>query len=142
MLKEAKYQIGDWANDIMDKPAFAQSLAEADPEEEYDLVLLTTAQLTGNKRGGITAQVFAGAERLGLEKLPAWMGPKLRQVYLNQPNGERILIGMEPIADSDGDLSVFDVERDDSDLWLSGCRSDPDDVWDPSDQWLFRFPRK
>lgn len=142
VLKEAKRQISDWANDIMNKPAFAESLAKADPEEEYDLVLLTTAQLIGSKKGGTTSEVFAGAERLGLEKLPAWIGPKLGQVYLDQPNGEYVLIGMKPIADSDGYLGVFDVRRLDSDLWLSGDWGNPDDVEDPGFLWAFRLPRK
>jgi len=141
LLEKTRCQGSDWASNMMNRPAFAESLAGVDPEEEYDLVRLTTTQLTG-KNGGTTAEVFAGAERLGLKKCPAWMGPKLRSEYLNQPNGEWILIGMEPIADSDGGPLVFSVGRNGSELWLSGRWSGPDDVWDPGRRWVFRLPRK
>lgn len=137
LLKKAECQTSNWADDIMSKPAFAESLVGVDLEEEYDLVLLTTAQLTGRKNGGTNAEVFAGAERLGLKKCLAWMGPKLRSEYLDQPNGEWIIVGIEPIAGSAGYLIVFYVKRYGFDLWLSCAWSTPDSVWDPAHLWVF-----
>jgi len=51
------------------------------------------------------------------------------------------LIGMKPIADSDGDLDVFYVKRNDSELWLNSDWSNPGNVWNPGSQWVFRLPR-
>jgi len=141
VLKKAKCQSSNWADDIMNKPSFAKSLAGADPKEEYDLVLLTTAQLTG-KNGGTTSEVFAGAEGLGLKKCPAWMGPKLRSEYLDQPNGEWIIVGMDPFAGSGGNLGVFYVERHGSGLWLGSYWGNPDHVWGAGYLWVFCLPRK
>jgi hypothetical protein len=141
-LKKAKCRINDRADEIMNKLVFAESLAGVDPEEKYDLVLLTAAQLTG-KSGGTTAEVFAGAGRLGLEKCPAWIGPKLCLGHLDLLNDEWIFVGMEPITVSDGDPGVFRVvRRRDPELWLVGDWGGPGIVWLPSDLWVFRLPRK
>jgi len=141
ILKEAKCQIADFSKNVMSEPAFVESLTGAHPEEEYDLVLLTTAYLTREK-GGTTAEVFAGAEEMGLKKCPAWMGPKLRSEYLDQPKGKRVLIGMEFIPTSDGTLALFSEERYDSELWLIASSRDSEKFWNPDDLWVFVYPRK
>lgn len=72
-LKKAGCKISDWANNLLDKPAFKAATKEI----EVDLYLLTTAELTGKPAGGSTAEVFAGAARLGFEKCPPEVGPQL-----------------------------------------------------------------
>jgi hypothetical protein len=141
VLKKAKCQITNRAGDIMNKFSFAESLIGVDPEERYDLVFLTTAKLTGINRGTI-AEVFVGAERLGLKKCPAWMGPKLRSEYQDQPSGEWVLIGMKPIIDSVGRLHVFRVRCYDPKLWLDDYWSDPVTILDSGSHWVFCLPRK
>jgi len=133
-------RVSDWANDLLGKPEFANSVSEK--EVEVDLVVLTTAQLTSKANGGTTAEVFAGAERLGLKKCSAEVGPRLRLQYQDQPLGEWLLIGMEPIRHSDGRLGVFDVGRGDDGRWLGGDYGDPGGVWAAGDQWVFVRPRK
>lgn len=135
-------KVGDWARDMMSKPAFAKSLENARPDEEFDLVVRTTVELVGENRNATTAEVFAGAKRLGLEKCPAWVGPKLRLDYQDQPNGEVFLLYMEPITDSDGGLGVFSVERDDYGLWLHSYYDYSDSLWVASDRWVLVRPRK
>ena len=142
VMAEEGCRISDWANDMMSKSDFAKSLVGVSPDEEFDLVDMTTAELIGENRDGTTDKVFAGAHRLGLEECPAWMGPKVRLEYKNQPNGEWILIGMKPLRDSDGDLNVFRVGRADSEFWLLSEYGYPDRVWSASGRWLFRRPRK
>lgn len=106
-----------------------------------DLVMVTVAEL-GFKKGARRDQIYERAKELELELCPPEVGPQLRLQYRDQPNGEWVLIGMEPIADSGGDLDVFSVERDDSELWLDSDWGYPDDFWDADDRWVFRLPRK
>ena len=136
-LKGNGFNIGDWANDILGKPAFMV----ATEETEVDLVKVTVAEL-GFKKGARRDQIYERAKELGLELCSPEVGPQLRLQYRGQPNGEWVLIGMEPIADSDGHLSVFGVERDDSGLWLDGRWGGPDCVWDPDGRLVFCLPRK
>jgi len=135
-------RISDWANDLMSKPDFIKSLESVNPDEEFDMVVMTTAELIGESRNTTMEEVFAGAERLGLKKCPAWMGPKLRLDYKNQPDGEWILIGMEPFCNSGGYLRVFSVERNVSELWLNGYYGSPGSVWYAGHRWVFVRPRK
>jgi len=138
-LNEKGFHVSDWAKDTMSKPDFKKSLKL---EQECNLVLLTTSQLTGKKSNATTQEVFNGAERLGLQKCPAWVGPQLRLDYEDQPNAEWIRIGMEPITGSGGGPDVFSVDRNDSELWLSALHAHAGRLWDPVYLWAFCPPRK
>ncbi|MFA5967133.1 MAG: hypothetical protein WC805_01265 [Patescibacteria group bacterium] len=131
-LKDKGFKIGDWANDIMGKPAFTVS----DQPISVDLVLVTVAEL-GFPKGATRAKIYERALELGFQLCPPEVGPALRLQYPDQPNGEWLLIGMEPIADSDGDLHVFNVGRDDDYLWLYSHYDNPYYFWPGSCQWLF-----
>lgn len=133
-LKAAGCRIGNWANDILGKPAFTVASQAGD----IDLVVFTTAQLTGNENGGTTKEVFAGAARLGLDKCLPEDGPQLRLQYLDQPLGEWLRIGMDPITDSDGELLVFHVDHDDDGLWLLTLCAHPGRRWFGGTRWVFR----
>ncbi len=131
-IKKAGGKIGGWANDILGRSAFTA----ATEETEVDLYLPTTAELTGKPEGGTTAEVFAGAAWLGFKKCPPEVGPQLRIQYPDQPMDDRLLIGMEPIAGSDGDLYVFDVGRHGDDQWLSADCDYAGKVWDGNCRWV------
>ena len=131
------FNISNRADDILGKPAFSA----ATEATEVDLVKVTVAEL-GFKKGARRDQIYERAKELGLELCPPEVGPQLRLQYQDQPNGEWILIGMEPIAGSGGYLFVFCVERSASGLWLSGGWSFPDRVWGPACLWVFSLPRK
>ncbi len=135
-IKDNGIKISSYADDILGKIAIKKG------KTELDLVVLTTAQLTGKEEGGTTAEVFAGAARLGLEKCPAEVGPRLRLKYPDQLNGEWLIIGMEPILDSGGGPCVFCLGRTESDLWLYGYWANPDRFWSPGYLWVFVRPRK
>lgn len=134
------FKISNWANDILGKSAFVNSVAKR--LTEVDLCIATTAQLIGKAEGGTTREVFACIKRLGGILCPAEVGPQLRLQYLDQPNGEQLLIAMNPIISSDGDLHVFSVERHASGLWLHGDWGLPGSVWNPDYLWVFVRPRK
>jgi hypothetical protein len=136
-LKAGGNRISDWANDILGKRAFTA----ADEETEVDLVVLSVAEL-GFKDGAARKDIYKQALKLGLELCPAEVGPQLRLQYNNQPKGEWLFIGMEPITDSGGFLVVFFVARGDDALWLDGHRGCPDGFWDGFARWVFVRPRK
>jgi hypothetical protein len=122
-LKKAGRRIGDWANDILGKPAFTAS----EMETEVDLVVATVAEL--GLKGGQYKDICTRAVEMGLELCPAEVGPALRLVYDDQPKGEWLIIAMEAITDSDGDLGVFGVERGYDGLWLDGYYGHPEHLW-------------
>ncbi len=132
------HEIGTYANDILGKPAFKVS----ETETEVDLVNVSVGEL-GFKEGATNAQIFERAKELGLELCPNEVGPQLRLQYVDQPNGEWLLIAMEPIADSDSDLMLFVVERrDDGASYLSGGNGRPGNGWYADNRFLFVRPRK
>lgn len=127
-------RIDDWANEILGKPAFTSSIALQ--KTEVELIKVTVAEL-GFKNGATRLHVYNRAKQLGLYFCPAEIGPQLRLQYLDQPNGEWLLIAMEPIADSGGVPRVFIVERDESGFWLYGGNGHPDEFWNADFQCLF-----
>jgi len=136
-LADGEFKLSDWALDILGKSDFTVAAEES----KVDLIKVTIAEL-GFKNGARCDQIYARAKELGLELCPAEVGPQLRLQYKNQPNGEWILVAMEPITDSGGDLGVFDVGCDDSGLWLDSLWSIPGNVWITDDPWVFFRPRK
>jgi len=129
-LKDGGFKISDWADDILGKTSFTTE------ETDVELVIMSVREL-GFKSGASRKDIYERAQALDLELCPAEVGPRLRLQYKDQPNGEWLLIAMEPITDSGGDLDVFDVGRDGRDLWLLGHDGHPDDVWDAVDRWVF-----
>ncbi len=132
-----KMDIGDYANDILGKPAFAVVTEET----ELDLVVVSVAEL-GFKNGAKLKDIYDRAKEKGLQLCPNQVGPELRLQYEDQPNGEWLVIGMEPITDSDGGLYVFYVEHNVSDLWLSTHYDYPGLLWFSNDRFVFVLPRK
>jgi hypothetical protein len=131
-LKKDGYRIGDWANDIIGKPAFTAS----ETETEVDLVVLTVAEL-GFKDGATRKDIYDRALERGLELCPSEVGPQLRLQYKDQPKGEWLVIAMEPITDSGGRLGVFYVGYDSVVRWLFALYGRPDRVWDADNRFVF-----
>ena len=121
---KAGMKIGDWANDILGKPAFTATTSET----EVELVVASVAEL-GFKDGATRKDIYVRAQELGLDLCPPEVGPQLRLQYTDQPKGEWLVIAMEPITDSDGDLSLFYVGHDGDERWLSASHGYPGDFW-------------
>ncbi len=105
-LKVNDLRIGDGASDILGKPTFTV----AERATEVDLVRMLVFDLGFNTSTDYD-QICDRAKELGLELCPAEIGPQLRLQYLDQPKNERLVIAMEAIRGSDGDLRVFGVGR-------------------------------
>ncbi len=125
-----KNRISPWGNDILDR------ISVSPKETEIDLVRLTVAEL-GLPKGGIREQIYEKAKELGLYPCPAEVGPQIRLQYQDQPSGEWLLIGMEPITDSNGDPHVFYVGHVSVVRWLSARNGDAGHFWSPESRWVF-----
>jgi hypothetical protein len=130
-LLDGGFRIGDWGGDILKK------ITVATEPSEIELVVASVAEL-GFPKGATRKEIYDKAISLGFELCPAEVGPQLRLQYKDQPNGEWMLIAMEPVTDSDGDLEVFHVVHDGSGQWLSSYSGYPDFVWDAERRWVFR----
>jgi hypothetical protein len=144
--KVAKEQnLGDWAKDMMTKPAFTT----VDTEGTADLVFLSLKDLgfTESPRTDefMTAQFCAdwSAKHLDGQVIELCLpedGPHLRLQYNEQPKGEIVWMAMERITDSDGKPDVFYVKRhDDGVRWLSAGCAFPDSRWSLDYRVVFRL---
>lgn len=131
-VKKAGMKIGDWANDILGKPAFTAT----ESVTEVELVVASVAEL-GFKDGATRKDIYVRAQELGLDLCPAEVGPQLRLQYTDQPNREWLIIAMEPITDSDGDLGLFDVEHGGDGCFLDANGGDPDGFWHGGSRFVF-----
>ena len=130
-------RVSDWANDMLGKSTFKVA---TDPTE-VNLVVVSVAEL-GFKDGAKLKDIYAKAQQLGLQLCPNEVGPKLRLEYADQPMGEWLIIGMEPITASGGFLRLFRVERRDNGLWLDSLYDNPDDIWNADNRFVFVLPSK
>ncbi|MBU0648581.1 hypothetical protein KJ969_00520 [Patescibacteria group bacterium] len=131
-LKGASCEVSEFATDMLGKNGFAV----ASEQTEVELVVASVGEL-GFPKGATRREIYERAKELGLELCPPEVGPQLRLQYPDQPNGEWLLIAMEPIADSDGDPSVFRVGHDDGGRWLYGGYGDPGRRWGAGSRWVF-----
>ena len=134
-IKAEGHEIYGYAEDILKKVKF-ENIGE---KKETELVILIVASL-GFREGATRQEIYDRAIELGLKIAPAEVGPELRLQYKreDQPKGEYLLIGMEPIAYSDGDPDVFIVFRHgDGKSWLTASSGRADDHWYPGNQWVF-----
>src|SRR5258708_33600144 len=117
----------------MQAQAMLSTLACASTEVEVDLVAAELAEL-GFSRGACNKELLSLLPR-GYEFCPAEVGPALRLDYTDQPQGEELVVFMEPVkvqvrprtANPD-DLRFFSVSTDKS-RWLHGGGGHPDDFW-------------
>lgn len=133
-MKDQHVEISPYAKDILGKPDFTTSKVS----EQIDLVRLKVGDL-GFTSSATTQQLFDRIKEYGLELVPAEVGPHYRLAHMEQPVGDWVYMGMNPISASGGGPRVFDVERDGGGLWLSGGWASPDGRWGPGSSFVFRL---
>jgi len=131
-IKSSGMRISDYVNDLLNNPAFTVMLKKC----EVKLVMLTVAEL-GFPNGATSQEIYDKAKKRGSDLCPAEVGPALRLAYEDQPNGEWVIVAMEPITDSDGFLGVFGVGHDGDGRWLRTLYGSPGARWGPGDRWVF-----
>lgn len=131
-ITDKNYHIGNQGNDILDNPAFTTS----ETEVKVELIAPTVAEL-GFKRGAKRADIYQRAISLGLEICPAEVGPQLLLQYRGKPMKEWLLIGMEPVADSNSHHVIFDIGYHESILWLDGYTGEAGYFWNGYYRFIF-----
>ena len=129
--------IGDWADEILGRPAFPFRHTKT----ELDLVTVTVAQLGFGEKGAALGHIHARAIAFGLELCPAEAGPILRLNYLDQPPGEFLHIAMQPVARYSGELVDFTLGNGGAGLLLIGGDGRPDVIIPSSSRFVFVKPR-
>jgi len=135
-LKNEGFKISDWVNDTIGKSAGT----------EVDLVMVTVGEL-GLWEGAREEEIYKRAKEFGLELCSVEVGLQLRLQYKDQPDGEWVLIGIEPITGSVNSLRVFAMGHSNSELWLCSYWGTPDGicfpdgVCSPNVKWVFCYPR-
>src|SRR5206468_12616892 len=97
--------VGGQAAEILARPAFTVASQKTDVK----LVTISPAQLGFTSDTATLAEIYARARQLGFELAAAEVGPQLRIQYLDQPMGEFLVIGMEPILTWGGEPIILNV---------------------------------
>jgi hypothetical protein len=134
-LDAAGCGIGDLAQDILTRPSFVLSATKT----SADLVVLSPAELGARDGGASLADVYSRAQKLGFGLAASEIGPQLRLQYFDQPVGEFLYVGMEPIKSSHGESAVFVVANGGADLILIGQNVGADTKIPAT--WRFLFVR-
>jgi hypothetical protein len=114
-LDAARIKIGDAADEILGRPAFPYVRSKMDLE----LTLVSAAEL-GVEAEASLADVYKRAKQFGLALCPPEVGPQLRLDYRDQPRGESLKIGMEPVATYSGEPTILSLVNFGSGLALVG----------------------
>lgn len=133
-LKKQNINATSYAGDMMRNEKFTTLAAQ----EQIVLVRLKVRDL-GFRNVATTQEIYEKAEKLGLELCPAEVGPNLRLQYMDQPVGEYFWVAMKQIPGRDGYPYVFCLGRRADGLWLDYFWAEPDDRWNPEDEFVFRL---
>jgi hypothetical protein len=114
-LDAAGCGIGDLAEEILARPAFAVSATRTDVE----LVAVSAAELGFQTVTASLAEIYARARQLGFGLAAAEVAPQLRLQYFDQPIGQ-FLIAMEPIKTWKGKPVILTVANGGAGLILIG----------------------
>ncbi|KRR16340.1 hypothetical protein CQ13_36915 [Bradyrhizobium retamae] len=107
---------GGLAGEILARPAFTLSATKADLE----LYTVSAAELGFQTQTASLGQIYARAKQLGFGLAAAEIAPHLRLQYLDQPIGEFLIIGMEPIKTWEGEPVILTVANGGAGLILIG----------------------
>jgi hypothetical protein len=115
-LTAAGCSIGETAEEILARPAFTLGVTRTDLE----LLTVSAAELGFDGDTASLGQIYARARQLGFELAPAEIGPQLRLQYFDQPMGEFLIVGMEPIKTWEGEPVILTVANGGAGLVLVG----------------------
>lgn len=137
-LEKARYNVGDWAKDVMRKPAFVSTNGQT-----YQLVVIKGEEFEDDDR--ITSNIRAEAARRGYLTPPAEVAPLLRE-QISDEELERmgfwgLVVMHEPITDSDGDPDLLGLDRRGEGRWLDACFSEPGYPWSSGRWFVFLVPQ-
>jgi hypothetical protein len=121
-LDAASCDIGDSAAEILARPSFTLYATKTDVK----LVAVSAAELGFQTDTASLANIYARARQLGFGLAAAEIAPQLRLQYFDQPIGEFLIIGMEPIKTWKGEPVILNVANGGAGLILIGQDGSPD----------------
>ena len=104
-LDAASCGVGDSAAEVLARPSFTLYATKTD----VDLVAVSAAELGFQTDTVSLASIYARAQQLGFGLAAAEVAPQLRLQYFDQPIGEFLIIGMEPIKTWKGEPIILNV---------------------------------
>jgi len=137
-LDAAGCPIGDTAGQILARPAFTVSATKTD----VGLAAVSVAELGFETDTASLADIYARARQLGFELAAAEVAPQLRLQYFDQPIGEFLIIGMEPIKTWTGDPVILTVANGGAGLILIGQDGSADAEVSVVSRFLFVRPNE
>ncbi|MDA9509593.1 hypothetical protein XI09_34150 [Bradyrhizobium sp. CCBAU 11386] len=108
--------IGNSAGEILARPTFTLRGTKTSVE----LFTVSAAELGFKTDTASLADIYARAKQLGFGLAAAEVGPQLRLQYFDQPIGEFLVIGMEPIRTWKGAPVILNVANGGAGLILIG----------------------
>jgi uncharacterized protein YjiS (DUF1127 family) len=108
--------IGESDGEILARPTFTLSATKA----EVELLMVSPAELGFQTETAPLGQIYARAQELGFGLAAAEIALQLRLQYFDQPIGEFLIIGMEPIKTSAGEPEILTVANGGAGLILIG----------------------
>ena len=93
---------------------------------DVELFAVSAAELGFETQTASLANIYARAQQLGFGLAAAEIAPQLRLQYFDQPTGEFLIIGMEPIKTWNGELIILTVANGGAGLILIGQDGSPD----------------
>jgi hypothetical protein len=113
---------GNSAGEVLARPAFTLSATKT----EVELFAVSAAELGFQTETASLADIYARAQHLGFGLAAAEVAPQLRLQYFDQPIGEFLIIGMEPIKTWNGEPVILTVANGGAGLILMGQDGSPD----------------
>jgi hypothetical protein len=108
--------VGNSAEEILARPSFTLSATKTNVE----LFAVSAAQLGFEADTASLADIYARAQQLGFGLAAAEIAPQLRLQYFDQPAGEFLIVGMEPIKRWSGEPVILTVANGGAGLILIG----------------------
>jgi len=115
-LDAAGCSVGDLVGQILARPAFTLSVTKTNVE----LFAVSAAELGFYTDTASLSDVYERAQLLGFRLAPAEIAPQLRLQYFDQPIGEFLIIGMEPIKTWEGEPVILTVANGGAGLIILG----------------------
>ena len=129
--------IGNSAGEILARPTFTLRGAKTNVE----LFTVSAAELGFKTDTASLADIFARAKQLGFGLAAAEVGPQLRLQYIDQPIGEFLIIGMEPIRTWTGEPVILNVANGGAGLALIGQDGSAGAQISAASRFLFARPK-
>ncbi|WP_341850411.1 hypothetical protein [Bradyrhizobium brasilense] len=108
--------IGGLAGEILARPAFAVSTTK----KTVNLFAVSVQELGFDTDAVSLAAIYDRARQLGFGLAAAEVAPQLRLQYFDQPVGEFLIVGMEPIKTWSGVPVILNVANGGAGLLLIG----------------------